>query len=71
MRNRIFISIDLSSPWCEYIGKDIRNEQHDYNIGKIKHIKNQVLAKSSAHKNWLSISTSTEDGEVAIYPGSS
>lgn len=37
-----------------YIGKNIGNEHYDYNnIGKIKHIRNLVLAKTPAHKNWL------------------
>ena len=54
MKDCIFISIYLPSLWCMYIGKDIRNEYYVYhNIRKMKHIKNLVLAKSPAHKNWL------------------
>lgn len=46
------------------------NEQYnDYDIGKIKHVKNQVPANFPTHKHWFSRSTGPEDGELAKHPG--
>ena len=68
MRSSILISIYLPSPGVFIQERTSGNEQYnDYNIGKTKHVKNQVSVKSATHKNWLSSSTGTEDDKLVIH----